>query len=121
MPSPLFKNGDRLNLLKVIERLKVDLPEEDVSADPVRQELCDLIVHMLWGRHGENIIEFFKSPLFRFFEVMTKKWDFEFWEVLKITVTWHEEEDHDERYDIQTSVKSESANASHRTQQTRES
>ena len=46
MPRPLFKNGDRLNLLKIIERLQVDFPEKDVAADPVRQKLRDLIMHM---------------------------------------------------------------------------
>ncbi len=66
MPDPLLKNGDRLNFLKIIEWLELDFLEQDISTDPVRQELCDLIFHMFRGRDGENIIKFFESPLFRF-------------------------------------------------------
>lgn len=66
MTCTLFKHSDGFNFVKVIKRLKLDLLEQDVTADPIRQKFCDLILDMSRCRNREDVVEFFQGSLFRF-------------------------------------------------------
>lgn len=67
MSSALLKDRYRLDLVKVVQRLKLGiLTEEYVSLDPVGQECLELVGSMPGSGHSEYIVKLFQSALFGF-------------------------------------------------------
>lgn len=50
-------------MIELVERFEVHFTTENIAVDPPRKDLEDLIVHVLSGRHGEDIVELFQSAL----------------------------------------------------------
>ena len=46
MTSTAFINSDGLNLIEIIQRLKLDFLEEDVTTYPIRQKHRELVIGM---------------------------------------------------------------------------
>ena len=69
MPSPLLKHRDRLDLIKIIQRLqrRDALSQKNVPLDPVRQERVELIADVFRGGYGKDVVELFQRSLFRFY------------------------------------------------------
>ena len=67
MPGTLLKHRDRLDLVKIIQRLQLHAPsQENVPLDPIRQKGVELIAGMFPGGDGKDVVEFFERSLFRF-------------------------------------------------------
>ena len=67
MPSPFLKHSDRLDLVKVIQRLEVHvLSQENVSLDPVRQKGVELVAGVFPSGDGKDVVELFERSLFCF-------------------------------------------------------
>jgi len=106
MPSPLLKHRNRLDLVKVIQRLQLHvLSQENIPLDPVRQEGIELIASVSRGGDGKDVVELFERSLFRFYNpIGLPSVSFSFEQRKK--VTWEEEEDHDEGDDVQAGIES---------------
>lgn len=71
----------RGDVVELVERLDVHITTEDVAVDPPWEDLADLVVDVLSGGDGKDVIEFFQSALLSF---------------------WDEEIDHDQSNDVET-------------------
>ena len=74
-------------IVTYIERfqLSVTLPQHP-PLEPPRRSLASLVRDELLARNSKDVVKLFQGPLFGF---------------------WNEEEDHDERDDVQTSIEAE--------------
>jgi len=66
MTSTAFINSDGLNLIEIIQRLKLNFLEEDVTTYPIRQKHRELVIGMFWDGNREDVVKFFQGSLFRF-------------------------------------------------------
>lgn len=51
------------NVVKLVQRLQLNVPAEDVALDPKGQRLADLVVHVNTSRHGKDVVELLEGAL----------------------------------------------------------
>lgn len=56
------------DVIKLVERLEVHVPAENVAVNPPREDLEDLVVDVLFGGNSKDVIELFQSALLGFWD-----------------------------------------------------